>query len=254
MIFNENSNVTVVLTSCGRFPLLAATLSSFNAFNSYPIKKIIITEDTGNADIFNYIPESWSDHCEVILNNPKLGQIKSIDLAYSKVDTEYIFHCEDDWVFYRKGFIEDSIAILENNPAILQVWLRDFKTDIEKHYPIHSLSHHQSIDHIGFSKLESTDNRWKGFSFNPGLRRTKDYLEIAPFEQVGHEAEISMKYFEMGKYAVVLDKAATEHIGWAYHIIVNERDKKRKRKNRKYLTIGFVLGMIVGALAYALIQ
>lgn len=247
MIFDKKSNVTIVLTSCDRFPLLAGTLSSIDAYNTYPIQKIIIVEDSGNQEILNYIPNHWENYCEVIINNPKLGQIKSIDLAYSKVETEYIFHCEDDWVFYRKNFIEDSIAILEIDPKILQVWLRDFTTDVQKHYPIHSLGIHNYIGDIGYSKLESTDKRWKGFSFNPGVRRTSDYLSIAPFEKIGHEAEISMTYFDLGYHAVILDKPATEHIGWAYHIVVNERDKKRKKKNRKYLTIGFLSGLAVAA-------
>ena len=56
-----------------------------------------------------------------------------------------------------------------------------------------------------------------------------------------------MTYFDLGYHAVILDKPATEHIGWAYHIIVNERDKKRKKKNRKYLTIGFLSGLAVAA-------
>lgn len=66
-----------------------------------------------------------------------LGQIKSIDLAYQEVKTDYIFHCEDDWLFYRSGFIEDSMTILESDQSILTVWLRDIEKDIEKNYPFH---------------------------------------------------------------------------------------------------------------------
>jgi len=39
-------DVTAVITSCGRFDLLEETLDSFFEFNTYPIKKIIITEDS----------------------------------------------------------------------------------------------------------------------------------------------------------------------------------------------------------------
>ena len=53
-----------------------------------------------------------------------------IDLAYSNVDTEWIFHCEDDWEFYREGFVEDSMALLEANPEALQVWLRCLAHDL----------------------------------------------------------------------------------------------------------------------------
>ena len=35
--------------------------------------------------------------------------IKSIDSVYSTIDTEYIFHCEDDWEFYDSSFIEKSL-------------------------------------------------------------------------------------------------------------------------------------------------
>ena len=38
--------VTLVITSAGRFDLLKETLDSFFEYNTYPIKKIIITEDS----------------------------------------------------------------------------------------------------------------------------------------------------------------------------------------------------------------
>ena len=41
-----NDEVSLVITSCGRFDLLEETLDSFFKYNTYPIKKIIITEDS----------------------------------------------------------------------------------------------------------------------------------------------------------------------------------------------------------------
>ena len=40
------------------------------------------------------------------------------------VDTEYIFHMEEDWEFLKPSFIEDSMKVLEADENILQVWLR----------------------------------------------------------------------------------------------------------------------------------
>lgn len=40
MQFSENSNVSLVITSCGRFKLLKRTLESFDNYNTYPIKKL----------------------------------------------------------------------------------------------------------------------------------------------------------------------------------------------------------------------
>jgi hypothetical protein len=42
--------------------------------------------------------EEFGDVFDVIVNKKRMGQLFSIDKAYSVVDTEYIFHCEDDWV------------------------------------------------------------------------------------------------------------------------------------------------------------
>ncbi len=122
MLFSDLSDVTLVITSCGRFDLLKQTIESFDKYNSYPIKEVVVMENSGDKSIYSVIPEHWLPYCEIILNNPKLGQIKSIDLAYSKVKTNYIFHCEDDWLFYRDRFIEDSFIALKSDENIPQTF------------------------------------------------------------------------------------------------------------------------------------
>jgi hypothetical protein len=39
----------------------------------------------------------------------KVGQITSIDIAYSYVDTPYVYHSEDDFVTLKDGFIPIDI-------------------------------------------------------------------------------------------------------------------------------------------------
>ena len=56
-LFLNESNITLVLTSCGRFELLKRTLETFIRFNTYPLKQIIITEDSGNSAVYDYIPD-----------------------------------------------------------------------------------------------------------------------------------------------------------------------------------------------------
>lgn len=220
MEFDNDSNVTIVITSCDRFDLLKKTLTSLDINNTYKIKEVIITEDSGNENIKQCIPAHWN--CRILINNPKLGQLKSIDLAYSFVTTPYIFHCEDDWMFYRKGFIEDSLEVLNSNENILQVWLRDFTEDISKCYSFHSISNPKTINDITYFKLESCNPNWKGFSLNPGLRRKSDYEKEAPFYRnkpaIDTESEISIAYFNMGMFSVILEKSAVYHLGWGRHV------------------------------------
>tara|TARA_B100000795_G_C22449033_1_gene304905 strand:+ start:89 stop:466 length:378 start_codon:yes stop_codon:yes gene_type:complete len=60
----------------------------------------------------------------IIFNDNNIGQIASIDKAYSFVETPYIFHLEDDWEFYNSGFIEESLNILNIDRNILMVSIR----------------------------------------------------------------------------------------------------------------------------------
>ena len=130
---------------------------------------------------------------------------------YSKITTEYFFHCEDDWLFCDFNFIEKSFNILNTNEKIIQVWLRD-KNDTNGH-PIESCNNKDynllCLDYL---------NAWNGFSFNPGLKRLKDYKLIESYEKIGHEPDLSIKYKELGYRAAILNKKYIEHIGWGRHI------------------------------------
>lgn len=228
MKFNKDSDVTLVITSCRRFELLKQTIESFDKYNTYPIKEVIITEDSGDNEIDKIIPLHWQEHTTAIVNKPKLGQIKSIDLAYELIKTNYIFHCEDDWLFYRNNFIEESKYLLQHNSNILQVWLRDYNEDIKINYPAEKYT----LNNIVFYKLGSNNKYWLGFSLNPGLKRESDYDAIKPYfcNKTADKTEsyLSNLYYEKDMFAVFLEKSAVKHIGWKHHIL---SDSKIKDKN-----------------------
>lgn len=91
MQFSAQSDITLVVTSCGRFDLLQRTLESFDRFNTAPIREVFITEDSGDDAVRQAIPDHWREHCTVFVNRPKLGQLASIDLAYASVTTPHHF-------------------------------------------------------------------------------------------------------------------------------------------------------------------
>ena len=261
MEFNKDSKVTIVLTSCGRFDLLERTLKSIDTFNTYPVKEVIFTEDSGDEKIYDVIPENWKPYCKVFINKPGLGQLKSIDLAYENVSTEYIFHCEDDWEFYRYHFIEDSLKILESDTDIHQVWLRSYHHDVRSNclmdgnQLLHTLGKHKVIDNVGYHVLECHSKKWQGFSFNPGLRRISDYHLVKPFSQyidgASGESKASIKFAALGKYPVILENSAVLHTGWHNHVTSGteiDRQKWKMKKHRVLIICGFIAGMITGYL------
>jgi hypothetical protein len=224
---NINEDVTLVITSCNRPCELSKTLISFFKYNTYPIKTIIIVDDSGvNNCIDNcikLIPNNINS--TIIYNEYNIGQIKSIDKAYSLVETKYIFHCEDDWEFYDYGFIEKSKDILQCSKNILNVWLREYKNFmvVRNGHPINKTI----IDNkyrVLLSFKERT-NIWSGFSFNPGLRRLEDYKLFSPYSQFinsdkccvgGVEQALSRIYTENKFVSVITlnEKGFVKHIGW----------------------------------------
>lgn len=249
MIFSKDSDVTLVVTSCGRFDLLKRTLASFDAFNRSPIREVFITEDSGDEAVKACIPEHWHEHTTFFVNVPRLGQLHSIDLAYSHVKTPWIFHCEDDWEFYRPGFIEDSLVFLKADPQALQVWLRSFAHDLALHSPYVYLGEREVVEGIAAYRVGSHKEDWQGFSFNPGLRRMVDYQLHAPFGQYDGEKDLSRLYANDQRHALILENDAVLHTGFGEHVSVpEERAKKAKRKKRERLRLGlvFFIGLLIG--------
>lgn len=214
----SGKGVTVVCTACGRPDLLRRTLSSFFQYNTYPIEKFIVIEDSGIKGVNDLLKKDYP-LITWMHNAKRLGQVKSIDRAYTQVNSEYIFHMEDDWSFYRSGFIEKSLPILESDPKILQVWIRHLS----------DLNGHGTIGTPNSYRIVKSNHRglFHGFSWNPGLRRLSDWEKIGPFSRhttfnpakAGQsEIDIGKLYHELGYYAVVLKEGYVRHIGQNRHV------------------------------------
>jgi lauroyl/myristoyl acyltransferase len=204
--------VTFVLTSCARFDLLAETLETFLHFNTYPIDEYVLVEDSGDDRVYDVLRQ-FRPKFRVILNDPPIGQIASIDRAYAGLQTQYIFHCEDDWRFSRKGLIEESIVLLESVPeiAVVSGRYRGQKPDFDRRF---FNSRERSYNGIRYRCNEREPNQlWGGYTFNPGLRRSADYRTLGSFAAIGHEADISRWFIARGMKVAHLEEAACETIG-----------------------------------------
>ena len=227
----KNDDVTVVITSCNRPDLLKITLDSFVKYNTYPIKKIIIIEDTDKKNINDFCLTDYpNENFQLIYNEKNIGQVESVDKAYYFVDTKWIFHCEEDWLFTKNGFIEESLKIFKSEgDKLFTVWLRPYNctsghpivknNDKKYHYMARDFSYvYKGIKHT-----------WCGFTFNPGLRRTKDALLLHPYmdnvpkdpltNRVG-EYVINKSYHNLGYYAAITgeSKGYCNHKGGGRHI------------------------------------
>lgn len=218
-------DITVVITSCNRHDLLAPTLESFLRHETeHRIARILVAED-GDADPG---PVCARFGAEYFTTGERIGQIRLIDRAYAQVTTPYIFHLEDDWEFYRSGFMERSREMLEAEPKVLQVWLRAWN-DMGG-MPLSGWATDRSWGVVA----NNIGGCWHGFTFNPGLRRLSDYRRLGAYAQqkltlnfvaktptaaLPYEAEANKFYHELGYRAVVLDEGGyVRHIGDGRHV------------------------------------
>lgn len=206
----ETEVITVVVTSCNRFDLLERTLASFSAHNDYPIQRFVLIEDSGNETVKCVTDKFPELNIEVIVNSPSLGQFASIDRAYSTVETEYIFHCEDDWEFTQPDFIRRSVLILKADPSITLVWPRndDEAPKWMKKHP------YQEFNGVLVRPIDPRAHHvWGNFTFNPGLRRLSHYKMMPGGYAAMGESRTSIYLKRQGYRMVVLADGGVFHIG-----------------------------------------
>lgn len=225
------NSITLVVTSCGRWNLLTETLTSLFSNLDHEFERAIIIEDSASGRDLEWIRALVPCELEIIANESNLGQIASVDLAYSRVSTPWIFHCEDDWQFTRSGFIKDSLDIMRDRPDIITVWLRSW-ADTNGH-PLAPLRPNETFARLCLGYR----GKWHGFTFNPGLRRIRDYRRLAPFTglqcrefdppkrrkphqyRLG-EADISIYYRDLGYTAAISHQSEgyVRHLGDEQHL------------------------------------
>jgi len=221
-MINDIKTISVVITSCNRFDLLDKTLESFFKFNTYPLNQIIIIEDSSKDLKIKMLIEKYRQHnITLIVNNDRIGQMSSINKAYSHVNSDYIFHCEDDWEFFEYGFIEKSLNILLLNKKILSVWLRDISeyNNIkfsEEVFVCEGCNYKLVYDEI--------------LSFNPSLKRCKDTKLITDFTKFKQTIEkgISNFYLQKKFVSAILLQPHVKHLGY-HRRVLNADTKVRKQ-------------------------
>jgi hypothetical protein len=213
---------SVVVTSCGRFDLLRRTLHSLRDKLDLAPDAWIIIEDSGDEAVRD-VTRALGIDAEIILNRPQLGQMKSLDKVYAQVKTPYAFHCEDDWEFFRTGFMAESFALLEARPDYSVVCLRprEEQNKLIRNAPM------QIVAGIRMFECDpSLHPEYFSYAFNPGLRRMADYHRIGPFVPLGHEPDVSYAFKKAGFRLANLEDPAVRHIGDERHVHDPTQPKK----------------------------
>ena len=193
-------NYSLVITSCGRFDLLRRTVASFLKFADVQPKQYILVEDSGDESVREVLAP-FNLPFEILINQPNTGQYPSIerlhaaiDRAYAQVKFSHIFHCEDDWEFFRTGFIQESFIVLNALPKASAIMLRgrDWRK-LLRNLPLKEIKTSNIIARqhdkttpliVRFCQPESPDSYKMLIGYYmPGLRRLADYKKLPRYQK-----------------------------------------------------------------------
>jgi len=227
----QDKSVTLVVTSCGRPDLLKNTLNSFERLNTYPLARKILIEDSASSKMNAFLHKHYGNYFDILFfNDPKLGQLKSIDKAYKEVNTPYLFHCEDDWLFVKPGIIESSFLMLDRDPKIINIWLRGVTEENAHAMEGTTL---EFANQIKYRRVLHGDRGfYRGFTLNPTLKRMRDYQLIGSYAALGSEEAIAEEYQKLGFYAISFEDIYIKHIGQGRHVPLPGDKWLRSTKHR----------------------
>jgi hypothetical protein len=223
---SKDRDITICLTSCGRFDLLEKTISSLVTYwDGPPPAAFLIHEDSGliptelGIELNRFLKRHWQIEAEWSMSN-RAGQVHAIDVLYQKVETPYIFHCEDDWEFYQEGFISDSKAVLEAEPKCAVVWIKH-PSDRSGHTIMKDIK--LTKTGVRYQQLAHRyRGDWHGMTWSPGLRRLSDYMIAGEFskfctwrsnDHIIAEKDYNKRYYDLGYSGFTLCRGFIKHLG-----------------------------------------
>ena len=240
-----NKEVTLFITSCGRPKLLRRTLESFVKYNTYPIKEVIVCEDSGKTGIVDFVKEIVPYPVIFCYNEVRTGQMKTIERYTPLVKTPYVFHLEDDWKFFeRRSYITDCLDVLSSNHMIGQCLINknyaEISDDIDikggiyhtTHYGVRYYIHEHCKNNDETQKWVQkhggckSSNYWPHFSFRPSIIKTNILKDLGEFDitKSHFEMDYAWRYINKGYVSAFLEGIYCLHIGR----LTSERDDLTK--------------------------
>ncbi|MBF7695945.1 glycosyltransferase [Acinetobacter rathckeae] len=206
----DTSNITLCLTIGRRPQLLRQTLESL--FKHAQFEHIIAINDFGDEET-NVVFKELCPHGKLICLGQQLGHHPAVDHMYKQVNTDYIFHCEDDWYFDDLPDFQQMYQLLSNSSDISNICLRqytDFPLSPEEKEKI-QFSNVLGIDIV---RLDPLHAQWHGYTFNPHIAKKQIWQNFdCHFAQFKKERHISRVLRAQGKYTAYLKHGACHHIG-----------------------------------------
>ena len=182
---------------------------------------IVVINDFGDEPT-NRMFDRLCPHGRRIDLGGRVGHHAAVDAMYEAVETPYIFHIEDDWDFARTDFLPEAIALLESDPDLTSICVRELEDMPIPEDRIGRIAYDQ-MDGVEFARLTRVHMRWYGFTFNPHVIRRTTWQDLGGYSGFGKELDISRHMRSQGRHVGYLEGGGCRHIG-AEHSIARKSD------------------------------
>lgn len=228
--------VTLTITTCKRYDLFEKTINSIlNCFDIENVDEWLLVDDNSSPEDRKKMETLYPFFTFYFKNNTEKGHPQSMNIILNNVKTPYIFHTEDDWVFFCKdNYIAKLTDIINADFRIGQCLINrnyaetesciDVKggyfkmTNSGKRYYIHEFYSNEEQKNKFLQKYGGNVKHsayWPHFSFRPSLIKVNVLKQIGSFnENVNHfERDYAYRYLNQGFISVFLEGIYSLHTG-----------------------------------------
>lgn len=214
--------VTLCLTIGRRPELLRQTLSTL--LSNACFEHVIAINDFRDEATNLVFKELCPDGTLISLDR-QLGHHAAVDHMYGLVQTPWVFHCEDDWLFEQPIDLQRLTEVLRAQTWMSGVCLRK-RSDFSLVSADESKVLCESYAGLDFYRLDKLHAQWHGYTFNPHLASARVWREFAPFASFKKERHISRTMRKRGLVMAYWADGGCSHLGADQSVSYPRIDKK----------------------------
>lgn len=204
------NDVTIAMTIGRRPKLLEKTLASLS--HILPHYLVLAVNDFGR-DAASEVFKTLCPHGELHDLPLPLGHHGALDVIYAKIETEFVFQCEDDWLFTKDDFVTIACTALKEQSTLSTICFRQLSDQPEVFQKSPHLERVET-DTLNYYSLVKAHRDWHGYTFNPHITRHAVWKDYGPFQRYRKERHISKKCRKNRLFVAYADPGFCRHIGY----------------------------------------
>lgn len=219
--------VTFSITTCKRFDLFEKTMNSFlNCCEDlFLISHWICVDDNSSVDDRRKMKEKYPFFQFFFKTEEQKGHANSMNIIVSNLQTPYVFHIEDDWMFYYpKPYISQCLDVLNSDEKYGQCLLNKNYAETSSDVSIKGGIFKKTKNNVIFfeheHKLQDTRegygaSYWPHYSLRPSMLKSSIFVKTGGYHiNAEHfEREFANRYTTAGFVSTFLPGMSCKHIG-----------------------------------------